>query len=55
MYKLSDTEKIVIHKKNGEVIKLDCLEIGKDFSKSIFNRDGSIERIEVYLTGDFIS
>lgn len=54
IYKLSDTEKIVIHKKNGEVIKLDSLEIGKDFSKSIFNRDGSIERIEVYLRKDFI-
>lgn len=54
IYKLSGENKIDIHTEEGGVIKLDSLEIGEDFSKSIFNREGSIERIEVYLRRDFV-
>lgn len=55
IYNLSDTEKIVIHKKDGEEITLGSLEIGEDFSQSIFSRDGSIDRVEVFISSDSIT
>ena len=55
IYSLSDTEKIIIHKKDGEEINLGILEIGEDFSQSIFNRDGSIDRVQVFISSDLIS
>ncbi|HSL89128.1 MAG TPA: hypothetical protein VK870_07495, partial [Ignavibacteriaceae bacterium] len=55
IYKLSDTQKIVVHKKSGEVNDLNSLEISEDFSQSIFNRNGSIDRVEVFISTDSIS
>jgi hypothetical protein len=49
IYKRSDTGKIVIHKENGEVIKLDNLELDEELSQSIFNRENKIKQVEVYL------
>lgn len=55
IYKLSDTQKIVVHKKSGEVNNLNSLEISEDFSQLIFNRNGSIDRVEVFISTDSIS
>jgi hypothetical protein len=55
IYSLSDTEKIVIQKKDGEEINLGSLEISEDFSQSIFNRNGSIDRVEVFISSELIS
>ena len=49
IYNLSNTEKIVVHKANEEVIKLDNLEIKEEVSQSIFNRKGEIKRVEVFV------
>ncbi|MBS4035149.1 MAG: hypothetical protein KGZ85_11840 [Ignavibacterium sp.] len=55
IYSLSDTDNIVIHKKDGEEINLGSLEIGEEFSQPIFNRNGSIARVEVFISSDLIS
>jgi len=49
IYKLSDTGKIVIHKENGEVIKLNNLELDEELSQSIFTREGKIRQVEVFI------
>ncbi len=55
VYSLSDTEKIIIHKKDGEEINLGSLEIGEDISQSIFNRNDLIDWIEVFISSNLIS
>ena len=49
IYNLSNTEKIVVHKADEEVIKLDNLELKEEVSQSIFNRKGEIKRVEVFI------
>lgn len=49
VYNLSNTEKIVVHKTNGEEVILDKLELKEEVSQSIFNRNGEIIRVEVFL------
>jgi hypothetical protein len=49
IYNLSNTEKIVVHKANEEVIKLDNLELKEEVSQSIFNRKGEIKKVEVFI------
>ena len=55
IYILSDREEILIHKKDGEEIKLEGLKISEDFSQLIFNRNGSIDRVEVFISSELIS
>lgn len=49
VYNLSNTEKIVVHKTNGEEVILDKLELKEEVSQSIFNRNGEIIGVEVFL------
>jgi hypothetical protein len=55
IYKLSERENVVIHKENGEVIKLDNLELDEELSRSIFQREGEISRVEVFISKDLLS
>ena len=53
VYNLSNTEKIILHKANGEEMKLDKLELEDQVSQSIFNRNGEIKRVEVFINDNF--
>ncbi len=49
LYKLSDSNKIIIFTNDKNNIAINGLEINKELSQSVFRREGKIERIEVYL------
>jgi len=49
VYLKSDENKIIVYKKNDEQIELNNLELDEGLSKSIFNREGDIEKISVSL------
>ena len=49
VYNLSNTEQIVVHKTNEEEVILDKLELKEEVSQSIFNRNGEIKGVEVFL------
>jgi len=55
IYKLSDTENIVVYKEDGEEIKLNDLEFEEETSQSIFKRNGKINKVEVYISKDIFS
>jgi hypothetical protein len=55
IFNLSDTGKIVIYKENGEVIKLDNLELEEKLSQSIFQREGEISWVEVFISKELLS
>lgn len=46
---LSEKEKLVIHKKDGEKIVNDNLELEENLSNHIFQRDGVISLVEVFI------
>ncbi len=46
---LSETNKITVYKNNNEAVEIDELGLTEDLSRSIFNRDGSIEKLEVSI------
>jgi hypothetical protein len=49
IFNLSDTEKIVVFNEDGEEIKLNNLELEEKLSQSIFNREGKIRQVEVFI------
>ena len=49
IYRLSDTEKVVVFKEDGEEIKLNKLEFEEKISQSIFSREGKIREVKVCL------
>ncbi len=51
VFAISDKENAVIHKKDGEEIVGDNLELDEKFSNHIFKRDGVISLVEVYVNG----
>jgi hypothetical protein len=51
VYTLAEADKITVYKRNGETISpTDGLAVGKELSRSLFTRDGSIEKIEVEIS-----
>lgn len=51
VFAISDKENAVIHKKDGEEIVGDNLELDEKLSNHIFKRDGGISLVEVYVNG----
>lgn len=51
VFSLSDKENLIIHKKNGEKIVWNNLELDEKLSNHIFKRDGEISLVEVYVNG----
>jgi hypothetical protein len=49
IYKISNTPKIVVLKETGEMNSSENLELEEKFSQSIFNREGKIKQVEVYI------
>jgi hypothetical protein len=49
IYKLSDSEKLIVFKEDGEEINFNDLEFEEEISQSIFNRDGKIKLVEVFI------
>jgi hypothetical protein len=47
VYIKSGAEKIMVHKFNDEKVELDEMKLSRELSKAIFNRDGSVIKIEV--------
>lgn len=55
IFRISDMQRIIVYKKDGEEIKLEMLEISEDLSQSIFNRKHEIDRVEVFISSSLIS
>ncbi|MBK7632242.1 MAG: hypothetical protein IPJ23_16360 [Ignavibacteriales bacterium] len=49
IFKLSDTEKLVVYEMDEDKIEMKNLDLGKDISQLIFNREGKISRVEVFI------
>lgn len=49
IFRLSNSEKIIVYTENNKVITLDSLEIEEKLSHLIFNRTGKINRVEVFI------
>jgi hypothetical protein len=52
-YILSDTNRMIVHTQNDELINIDGLELGESLSQSIFNREGKIRQVEIFLDKNF--
>jgi hypothetical protein len=48
-YSLSNTNSFIVHTKDDKKMSINGLEFGESLSQSIFNREGKIKRIEVFL------
>ncbi len=52
-YILSDTNRMIVHTQNDELITIDGLELEESLSQSIFNREGNIRQVEIFLNKNF--
>ncbi len=52
-YILSDTNRMIVHSQNGELINIDGLELEESLSQSIFSREGKIRQVEIFLDKNF--
>jgi hypothetical protein len=52
VFKLSEAEKVVVIKDNGEEIQFKHLELDEKTSQLIFKRTGEINRVEVFVNKD---
>jgi hypothetical protein len=50
---LSDANRMIVHSQNDELINIDGLELGESLSQSIFNREGKIKQVEIFLDKNF--
>jgi hypothetical protein len=47
VYIKSDSEKITVYQSNNEIIEIDDMKLSIELSKAVFNREGSVKKIEV--------
>ena len=47
VYKRSDSSKVVVYLENGEKVVFTSMKLNKEYSTSLFGRDGIVNRIEV--------
>jgi len=50
VYHFSDRKELVVHLNDGTAHQISGLNLGPDYSKRVFNRTGTIDRIEVWLS-----
>jgi len=50
VYHLSARKEIVVHLRDGSILKISDLNLGPEYSEQVFNRSGDIERLEVWLS-----
>jgi hypothetical protein len=52
-YILSDANRMIVHSQNDELINIDGLELVESLSQSIFNREGKIRQVEIFMDKNF--
>ena len=40
---------MIVHSQNDELINIDGSELGESLSQSIFNREGKVRQVEVFI------
>jgi len=54
VYQISDSEGIVVYKKDGDTEKLNTLSLNKEISEEIFNRTGKVIQINVQVPKGYL-